>query len=437
MSLIDNLGPTLVKIGKISGVCEHCFQDLLPIKAMGKPVVKLKEAGIGLASEAIYAAWNRSSHQYSISNSSTGIASTKQSSQVILADEKISKELIQPTLSTEGYVNHDYVELPAVSEPSIHQQYAELSAAGTSTMMDVSINRKATVTATDPKQDLDGYNDSVYSVDMQHEIDQAEAVWAQTENLQHARLPTYEESEWADAPLARVREATERQRHHVDHPSIQTEARVDRSHGLTSPVVIPQWGPSMEVPTFERAYAPILGNCGICQGVFLRFLEEFDQAKIDSRWLDVVSLLVEVAAGAVRVTQTSSRANTFLDWANQELFMSNGLHAAILQFKYDVSGEQQDGLSVLSQKLGKPLFTTEKIDTNRPVTATGFKPPLASQKVEMPLIAHLIYPNLCSGELQTVHVKSAGSWAQDHIEKKAQSSKVSTINVLTTSLLPA
>ncbi|KAJ5316488.1 hypothetical protein N7508_000996 [Penicillium antarcticum] len=399
---------------------------------MGKLVVKLKEAGIGLASEAIYAAWNRSSHQYSISNSSTGIASTKQSSQVILADEKISKELIQPTLSTEGYVNHDYSYLQRSSYLYINNMKSYYQ--GTSTMMDVSINRKATVTATDPKQDLDGYNDSVYSVDMQHEIDQAEAVWAQTENLQHARLPTYEESEWADAPLARVREATERQRHHVDHPSIQTEARVDRSHGLTSPVVIPQWGPSMEVPTFERAYAPILGNCGICQGVFLRFLEEFDQAKIDSRWLDVV---IEVAAGAVRVTQTSSRANTFLDWANQELFMSNGLHAAILQFKYDVSGEQQDGLSVLSQKLGKPLFTTEKIDTNRPVTATGFKPPLASQKVEMPLIAHLIYPNLCSGELQTVHVKSAGSWAQDHIEKKAQSSKVSTINILTTSLLPA
>ena len=298
-------------------------------KVMGKLVVKLIESGIGFTSEAIHAARNRSSNGNSISNSSPRDASTEQRGQFVLDDEEITRELVrekraQRPSSNEIYtdqhyaelpaanepsihqqhaelpavsqpsIHQQYAELPAVSEPSIHQQYAELPPANgpssrldecqqnKSTGVDNFVDGKATPTAAEPRHDLDEYNDSIYSVDMQHEFSQAEAVWTQTENLQHGRLPTYEESEWAPVALARAGagETTEVQEQYINHPSIPTEQPVDRSQGLTYPVVIPQYKPSTKTPTFERAYAPILANYGICQDVFLRFLGDFEQANM-------------------------------------------------------------------------------------------------------------------------------------------------------------
>jgi hypothetical protein len=137
--------------------------------------------------------------------------------------------------------------------------------------------------------------------------------------------------------------------------------------------------------------------------------------------------------------QTSCPANDFLDWANHEVFIPNGLYAVVLQFKDEVPGEQQGVLAMLSQKLGKTLFTTEKIDINRPVSATVFRPSPTTTKVELPQIAHLVYPDLYSGPTQTASgrraksesmqgkLKSVGARLQDNMEKKAQSSNVSTL----------
>jgi hypothetical protein len=278
-------------------------------KTMGKLVVKLIESGIGFTSEAIHAARNCSSNRNSISNSSTRDPSTEQSGQFVLGDEEITKELAQEgraqlPASNQIYIDQHYAEVPAVNEPSIHQQYAELPAVSEASIhqqyaelppanepssrldecqqnksigVDSFVDGKATPTAAEPRHDLDGYNDSIYSVDMQHEFDQAEAVWTQTENLQHVRLPTYEESEWAPAILATAGAGKTTE---VQEPPFQIEQPVDRSQGLTYPVVIPQYRPSTKTPTFERAYAPILANHGICQDVFLRFLGDFDQANM-------------------------------------------------------------------------------------------------------------------------------------------------------------
>ncbi|KAJ6063414.1 uncharacterized protein N7446_007534 [Penicillium canescens] len=366
----------------------------------------------------------------------------------------------------EPSIHQQYAELPAVTEPSIHQQYAELPPANELSYrleecqqnkfigVDNLIDGKATPTAAEPRHDLDGYNNSIYSVGMQHEFEQAEAVWTQTENLQHVRLPTYEESEWAPVALARAGtgETTEVQEQYIGHSPIQIEQPVNRSQGLTCPVVIPHCRPSTKSPTFGRAYAPILANCGICQDVFLRFLGDFDQAIMDSQSLNVVNvaadisykvpeiasfvtgLSLEVAAGAAHEMQTSCPANAFLEWANHEVFIPNGLYAVVLQFKDEVPGEQQGALGILSQKIGKTLFTTEKIDINQPVSATVFHPSSTTTKVELPQIAHLVYPDLYSGPTQTVSgrraksesmqgkSKSAGARLQDHMEKKAQSS---------------
>ncbi|OGE50122.1 hypothetical protein PENARI_c018G00030 [Penicillium arizonense] len=453
---------------------------------MGKLVVKLIESGIGFTSEAIHAARNRSSNRNPTSNSSTRDSCTEQSDQFVIDDEEIAKELMQEgrariPVSNGIYIDSHYAELPAVNGPSIHQQYAELPAVIEPSIhqqyaelppanelsyrldecqqnkfigVDNFVDGKATPTAAETRHDLDGYNDSIYSDDMQHEFERAEAVWTQTENLQHVRLPTYEESEWAPVALARAGtgETTEVQEQYIDHPPIQIEQPVDPSQGLTCPVVISHCRPSTKTPTFERAYAPILANSGIRQDVFLRFLGDFDQANMDSQWLNVVSvaadishrvpeiasfvtgLLLEVAAGAAREMQTSCPANDFLDWANHEVFIPNGLYAVVLQFKDEVPGEQQGVLAMLSQKLGKTLFTTEKIDINRPVSATVFRPSPTTTKVELPQIAHLVYPDLYSGPTQTASgrraksesmqgkLKSVGARLQDNMEKKAQSS---------------
>jgi hypothetical protein len=134
---------------------------------------------------------------------------------------------------------------------------------------------------------------------------------------------------------------------------------------------------------------------------------------------------------------TSCPANAFLDWANHEVFIPNGLYAVVLQFKDEVPGEQQGALGMLSQKLGKTLFTTEKIDINRPVSA---HPSPTTTEVELPQIAHLVYPDLFSRPTQTVSgrrtksesmqgkLKSAGTRLQDNMEKKAQPSNVSTLS---------
>jgi hypothetical protein len=136
---------------------------------------------------------------------------------------------------------------------------------------------------------------------------------------------------------------------------------------------------------------------------------------------------------------TSCPANAFLDRANHEVFIPNGLYAVVLQFKDEVPGGQQGALGMLSQKLGKTLFTTEKIEINRPVSATVFHPSPTTTEIELPQIAHLVYPDLFSGPKQTVSGRmtksesmqgklSARTRLQDNMEKKAQSSNVSTLS---------
>jgi hypothetical protein len=137
--------------------------------------------------------------------------------------------------------------------------------------------------------------------------------------------------------------------------------------------------------------------------------------------------------------QTSSTANTFLDWANQEIFIPNGLYAVLVQFKDMIHGQQQEPLNMLSQKLGRTLFTTEQIEINRPVSATEFHPSSTIIKVELPQIAQLVYPGLYSGANKVIRegraesegiqgkLKSAGAWVQDRRENKAQDSNVSLI----------
>ena len=60
----------------------------------------------------------------------------------------------------------------------------------------------------------------------------------------------------------------------VKHPEI---GRPVVSTGLPVPVILPQRRPGTKKRGFVRAYSPVLDSCGISQGLFLDFLETFDE----------------------------------------------------------------------------------------------------------------------------------------------------------------
>lgn len=168
---------------------------------------------------------------------------------------------------------------------------------------------------------------------------------------------------------------------------------------------------------------------------------------------------MQVVAGTAREIQSRKRRNTFLDRANQELFMPRGLYAMVMAFKDQVPGQQPRGpLGALATTLGRSLFSSERLDINQ--TAAKYSNPdlemsrmkrglkdlrLVSGKtyteVELPEAAALVYPDLdrvVEGEAAQEgkgkeaervgtkeKLKGAGAWVQDYMDRKAQATFVS------------
>lgn len=167
-----------------------------------------------------------------------------------------------------------------------------------------------------------------------------------------------------------------------------------------------------------------------------------------------------MVAGTAKELQSRHRRNTFLDRANQDLFMPRGLYAMVMAFKDEIPGQQPRGpLSRLAGTLGKSLFSAERLDINQTVAKysnpdadmsrlrKGMKDVrLVSGKtyteVELPEAATLIYPDLDravedearyegkgkGAEKEGVKEKfrGAGEWVQDYMDRKAQAAYVST-----------
>ncbi|KAI0098085.1 hypothetical protein GGR51DRAFT_552739 [Nemania sp. FL0031] len=145
-------------------------------------------------------------------------------------------------------------------------------------------------------------------------------------------------------------------------------------------VVIPQRRPRNKHRGFARAYAPVLAESGISQEVFLKFLKDWHQASKAPAWIDVVfvaaifvgfvpqvatqilSPVVQIVLGAAKELQTRKRRNTFLDLANEELFMPRGLYAMVMAFKDDPPETQGGPLSRLTSQLGRTLSTSQRLD---------------------------------------------------------------------------
>jgi hypothetical protein len=94
---------------------------------------------------------------------------------------------------------------------------------------------------------------------------------------ERVRLPTYDESEAAAAAEpedVKVKKEEEMVRDLVRRAGSPPHP----PQRIPCPVIIPQRRPRNKDRGFVRAYAPVLGDCGISQEVFLQFLEDWDKA---------------------------------------------------------------------------------------------------------------------------------------------------------------
>lgn len=282
---------------------------------MGKLVVKLVGSGI----DAINAARNRSSSY----NSSHDINTTReltadQSSEFVIADEKVAGALI----------HQGYAELPAPNSPSVHAQYAELPASFSfpdekyaelpasevqlyekrAELPSVSYENTETKRIDESnavdghnikysavqRDNWDAYSESNYSTDLNRGIDQDEAAWSLDETTRYARPPAYEESKIPPSNVSnmpahnKIEEMKERERRKIENMvrDLLDMARPPNSSAsqIPGPVVIAQRRPGSKFRGFVRAYAPELADCGIGQDMFLEFLEDlYESSKVSVR----------------------------------------------------------------------------------------------------------------------------------------------------------
>ncbi|CAI7606925.1 unnamed protein product [Penicillium glandicola] len=256
--------------------------------------------------------------------------------------------------------------------------------------------------APEMERDWDLYSESNYSVDLDREIDQTEEVWKLDETA-HDLPPNYEESEFPPGVIYANEINQAQEGENMVRELVQMAGPVNYSR-IPCPVLIPQRRPGNKYRGFVRAYAPILDNCGISSDLFLEFLENFYQASKTSGSLEVVGIaadigyrqkaqitdhILQVVAGTIQ----SHDSNTFLGRVNQEIFMPRGLYAMVVEFKDQVPIQDQGALSLLSQKLGKTIFSIENVTTNQPASYTNDIRHPHSQ-IELPEVAPLTFPDL-------------------------------------------
>lgn len=165
----------------------------------------------------------------------------------------------------------------------------------------------------------------------------------------------------------------------------------------------------------------------------------------------IVSTVVQVAAGTARELQSRSRRNTFLDLFNEQVLMPRGLYAMVMAFKDEIPGQQALGpLSNLAGTLGQTMFKSERLDINQTAAKYSNPDPELSKlkrglknirlvngkthsEIELPEAAALVYPDLdrvAERDLEQEEKgkgpgvkdkwKGAGKWVQGYLDRKAQ-----------------
>ncbi|CAK7210538.1 hypothetical protein SCUCBS95973_000816 [Sporothrix curviconia] len=361
-------------------------------------IFKAVGAGIGLASEAIHhsrakskAAKEAKDGQDDTSSPSTSQSASQSASRSVSHQDELS--VASPYANGSSYSNYSNYDDTAVAGPS--------NAPPPPTYLTPEEEKRQLAEREERAlaADADGYN---YYDD--------EAVWELDDMAEYVDPPVYEEAaggtshEGVSSPVTSPTE--ERPEDAAQLAELQGDAKEEakkqirmvrelvRAAGsapvpmsrLPCPVIIPQRRPRNKARGFVRAYAPVLGDCGISQDVFLQFLKGWYLASKASPWIDVVyvaagiagfvpeagaqiaSIVVQVVAGAARELQSRHRNNTFLDRANQELFMPRGLFAMVMAFKDDMPDAQGGGsglLGGLKSAFGKSLVSSERLDINQ------------------------------------------------------------------------
>ncbi|KAJ5226162.1 hypothetical protein N7468_007387 [Penicillium chermesinum] len=395
-------------------------------------LVKVLGTGIGLASEAIYASRERSS-----SNRASLSRNASDCPEYVEVDEDTADELVR---------------------------------SGKAERVDTDDEKKSK--AREAGYDL--YRPSSENDWRDRGLAEDEAAWELDDMAEEVKPPTYEASQaTAMTPTSEEPEEikVKKQQKMVQRLVQMAGPPPQPSGRIPCPVIIPQRRPGKKDRGFVRAYAPVLDNCGISQDVFIQFISDFDKASKASPWLDVVfiaagiagfapsiaaqvvSLVAQVTAGTARELQSRHRQNSFLDRVNQELLMPRGLFALVMAFKEDIPGQQSGLLGMLSQKLGKSLFSSETLDLNQTIVKYSASDPAMSKlkkgmndmrltsgntygQLQLPEAAPLVYPDLDRVAAQALEgndqgkgkqptntrekLRSAGSWVQDYFDRRGQ-----------------
>lgn len=158
-----------------------------------------------------------------------------------------------------------------------------------------------------------------------------------------------------------------------------------------------------------------------------------------------VGMVLSVVAGTARELQKRTRANTFLEMVNRDLFMPRGLFVMVIAFKPD-DNAKQGPLGQATSSLKKSIFKKDKVDLNQ--AAMKWSNPDANRskfgkkldnirvesgettsELELPETASLIYPQLdriaaggyTKEQSQGISekFKDAGEWVNDYMDRRA------------------
>jgi hypothetical protein len=122
-----------------------------------------------------------------------------------------------------------------------------------------------------------GSEDDASGSDELEELNSDEAAWELDEMADRVRPPTYEESEAADS--AESEEVKVKKEEEMVRALVRMAGPPPHPiRSIPCPVIIPQRRPRKKDRGFVRAYAPVLGDCGVGQEVFLQLLESWDKA---------------------------------------------------------------------------------------------------------------------------------------------------------------
>jgi hypothetical protein len=158
-----------------------------------------------------------------------------------------------------------------------------------------------------------------------------------------------------------------------------------------------------------------------------------------------VGMVLSVIAGTARELQKRTRANTFIETVNRDLFMPRGLFVMVIAFKPDASADQGP-LGKATSSLKQTIFKKDKVDMNKAAmkwsnpnvdrSSFGKKPDNirvqsgeTNSEIELPETANLIYPHLdriVAGEYPEEQsqgilekFKGAGNWVAEYMDRRA------------------